>query len=121
MITVAIYEPLWRCQYGAFDHYGEGLLDVDIWKREPEIESFSMKGDGFEITVKPKTGEIFADGTLALKTEPGKLIWMREMSVEINTHDLNTRSAPSCSFYRIGIGNVGFKIYPDGRGELWRH
>jgi len=118
VITVPIYEPLWRCQHGQIDQYGEGLLARNAWENESNINSFSVKTAGGELTVLPSKGEIIFDGSTKIKTDAGKLIWMREMAVQINTHDTNNRSAPSVLFYSIGIENTkgkhGFRIY-DGQ------
>lgn len=104
------------------EHYGQGHLDKTIWPREKEIESFSVKAGGYEITVKPKSGEIFTDKTLAIKTKPGKLVWMLELSFDIHTHDKNERTSPRLSFYSLGIeseiGKSGYKIFEDGHAEL---
>lgn len=121
MITVPIFEPLWRCRYGIFEHYGGGGLG-ELWEKEPEIQSMEVKTPSFSVTVKPRTGEILTDSLVSLKTKPGKLIWFRQMYFEINTHDRNERSNTRCNFYGIGIenesGRVGYRLFEDGRLTL---
>lgn len=116
MMIRPVFEPLWRCQYGQIDRYGQGLLAPDAWQQD--IESFSVRHAGFEVTVKPKTGDILNGSTPLLKTTPGRLVWFREMGVEFNTHDRNTLSSPRCNFYVVGIetpkGHAGFKILESG-------
>ena len=119
MIIVPIFEPLWKCEYGNVQHYGEGLLETEAWKSESGIDSFCIKLSGYEMVVRPKSGQILIDGEQTIQTESGHLVWSREMAVDINTHDANTRSSPRCNHYRIGIkngsGSHGYRIYDSGR------
>jgi hypothetical protein len=122
MITIPIYEPLWRCRHGIFEQYGEGNLTPEIWPKHETIESFSVKSAGGELSVYPSLGEVRFDGSTVLKTAPGKLIWQREMSFDFSTQDNNSRSAPRMEFYRIGIENTsgrhGFRVYESGKVVL---
>jgi hypothetical protein len=116
------FEPLWKCEYGVRQHYGQGCLAPEIWKEhEHEIETLSVRHGSSEITVNPRKGLIVIDGAQASVPVVGKLIWGRTFRFDVGTHDKNTRSAPRCCFYEIGIksesGLKGFRLFEDGAIE----
>jgi len=83
------------------------------------MESFSVRNAGYEIEVFPALGLIKSANAIILKTEPGKLVWQRQMEAQIGSFYTNERSPLKCNFYEIGIinesGKHGFKIFEDGK------
>lgn len=121
MVNLPIFEPLWKCEFPTIQQFGEGCIDRTGWNADTEttLESFSVRHAGYEVTVVPSRGEVLLDGTLAIKTEAGKLIWFRQMQCQIGMRDTNNRSPIRCNFYCIGVHNAsgrhGYRMYEDGR------
>lgn len=121
MVTIPVHEPLWRATYDNVEHYGEGTLK-EVWKVEPRIDSFQVKGKGFLVTVRPRMGEILTDSSIVLKTSPGKLVWFAQMQIRSHSHDTNKLNAPRLNFWGVGIEingvRHGLKLYDDGKIEI---
>ena len=85
------------------------------------LDEFKVFCGGFEISVKPKDGTIFADShCMALVAAPCKLVWFRRMEMTLNTQDRNS-GAPECLWYGLGLESegvkVGYRIRQDGVAE----
>ena len=118
MRTAKPFLPGWKATVGPVVRNGEGTLSPDLHPMRDMLDEFKVFCGGFEISVKPKSGTIFADSQcMALVPTPCELVWFRRMSIEMGTHDKNT-AAPECLWYGLGLksGNdmVGYRIHHDG-------
>jgi hypothetical protein len=100
---------------------GSGTIPTDMTPLRDVLDEFKVFCGGFEISVKPKAGTIFADSQcMALVAVPCKLVWFRRMSMELGTHDKNT-AAPQCLWYGLGLQSgtemVGYRIQEDGTAQ----
>ena len=85
------------------------------------LDEFKVFCGGFEISVKPKEGTIFADmQCMALVPAPCKLVWFRRMEMTLNTADKST-DAPECLWYGVGLQSgddvVGYRVNRDGTAQ----
>ena len=112
------FEPPWRAILGGVERHGIGLLSPELVPLKDLVDSFDVMCGGFKLTVKPKVGQILADGTPSLSVNsPCSLKWFRSMEIKIGTHDPNS-AAPDCLWYGLGIEHggkaVGYRVFKDG-------
>lgn len=104
-----LFLPKWQAILGPVTRRGEGLLARDLSPFKDGLDELRIFCGTFQIVVKPKLGQIFLDGQLMSNMEPPcGLLWFRRMSLELGTHDKNSRK-PQCSFYGIGLEKCGLK------------
>lgn len=109
--------PLWTAKRGPLTIEGRGLLSFP----KEEVDELRVLCSGFQLTVIPKQGQIFADSSLAISAPPGcGLVWFRRMQIQLATKDRNT-GLPQCAWYGLGLElngrRVGYRISEDGSAK----
>lgn len=113
--------PQWQVKLGPIIRRGKGTLDSDLKPFADGIDELRVFCGGFELSIHPKTGQIFADSQqVASAQSPCRLLWFRRMQQDINTKDRNT-SAATCLWYGLGLEcngqKYGYRIRHDGVAE----
>lgn len=113
------FEPLWMAGLGPIVEEGRGLLTPLLHKNKELIDFFDVHVGPFKISVRPKDGKIFLDGSIAIQMSANStLLWFRRMEQQIASYDPNGAAA-RCLWYWIGLADkessIGFCLYEDGR------
>lgn len=116
------FSPIWKVSVGPLVQTGKGLLPRELSLARDSIDELRVFCSGFELAVKPRLGEIWADTSLAFKNAGAHpLVWCREMTILLATQDKNTSPA-RCSCYKLGLqvgeNKIGFRIRPDGTAHF---
>jgi hypothetical protein len=99
------YSPSWRITLAPITRQGTGLISPDLVQYKNNFDEFRVFCGEFELAIKPKFGQIFADSSLVVTLPtPCKLLWFRRNQFSLATCDHN-HTTPDCICYGLGLEN----------------